>query len=109
MFPEVDDQVSFWQAFQEIVTKFDLATQHLSPEELYLLVDEAGRFHHLFVIWIESGEVVVNNDFLFSPNPSEIGQADESVPPKGSEVDEIGEEESSHNPNLTVSSKGVQE
>uniref|UniRef100_A0A182F185 PWWP domain-containing protein n=1 Tax=Anopheles albimanus TaxID=7167 RepID=A0A182F185_ANOAL len=78
MFPEVDDQVSFWQAFQEIVTKFDLATQHLSPEELYLLVDEA-----------------------------EIGQADESVPPKGSEVDEIGEEESSHNPNLTVSSKGI--
>ncbi|XP_050088919.1 PC4 and SFRS1-interacting protein-like [Anopheles aquasalis] len=73
MFPELDGEVSFWQAFQEAVTKFNLATQHLSPEELYLLVDEA-----------------------------EIGQVDEIVELDASKEDELGES-SSFNPILTVS------
>uniref|UniRef100_A0A2M4BP57 Putative transcription coactivator n=2 Tax=Anopheles marajoara TaxID=58244 RepID=A0A2M4BP57_9DIPT len=80
MFPEVHEEESFWQAFQEMVTKFDLATQHLSPEELYLLVDEA-----------------------------EIGQADESGQPKESETDEFGYEESSYNPYYTGSDTEVRE
>uniref|UniRef100_A0A2M3Z607 Putative lens epithelium-derived growth factor n=1 Tax=Anopheles braziliensis TaxID=58242 RepID=A0A2M3Z607_9DIPT len=41
MFPDVNKEVPFWPAFQEVVAKFVLATQHLSPVERYLLVDEA--------------------------------------------------------------------
>ncbi|ETN58932.1 hepatoma-derived GF [Anopheles darlingi] len=74
MFPTHDSEISFWEAFRDIVAKFDLATQHLSPEELYLLVDEA-----------------------------EIRQIDENAPQQVSGVNEVGEEESTYNPNLKVS------
>lgn len=35
-----DTGVPFWEAFRVEVTKFEEATKHLSPEELYLLIDE---------------------------------------------------------------------
>lgn len=41
MFPIPDGTVPFWEAFNEEVNKFELATKHLSQEELFLLVDEA--------------------------------------------------------------------
>ncbi|XP_050088918.1 PC4 and SFRS1-interacting protein-like [Anopheles aquasalis] len=74
MFPAHDSEISFWEAFRDILAKFDQATQHLSPEELYLLVDEA-----------------------------EIRQIDENAPQQLSDANEIGEEDSTYNPTLKIS------
>lgn len=42
MFPVPEGTVPFWEAFCEEVSKFEEAAKHLSQEELFLLVDEAG-------------------------------------------------------------------
>uniref|UniRef100_A0A2M4A857 Putative transcription coactivator n=1 Tax=Anopheles triannulatus TaxID=58253 RepID=A0A2M4A857_9DIPT len=81
MFPELDKDVPFWPAFEELVAKFGQATKHLSPEELYLLVDEA--------------EIAA--------------QAEESAPQKELEADKVGEPETSYNTSFTVSYVDEQE
>uniref|UniRef100_A0A182QDH3 PWWP domain-containing protein n=1 Tax=Anopheles farauti TaxID=69004 RepID=A0A182QDH3_9DIPT len=84
-----DSSVPFWEAFRDEVTKFEEATKHLSPEELYLLIDEADvmKSHNESA----SGAVAADHNDASENDTLEQQQtddADDSVDPEAAMVAE---------------------